>query len=110
MSLLCIGIYGKTFISDEFDRRDLAKDGPEFIKYLDTLEHYFTDDLKVDIILESGVNYSDPSTQQKILDLSQIVASNEYYRSYVDSWFTNFHNWSSGENGIIAAQSFVASL
>ena len=110
MSLLGIGIYGTTFISEEFDRRDLAKDGSEFIKYLDTLEYYFTDDLKVDIILESGVNYSDPSTQQKILDLSQIVASNEYYRSYVDSWFTNFHNWSSGENGIIAAQSFVASL
>ena len=110
MSLLGVGIYGTTFISEEFDRRDLAKDGSQFIKFLDTLEAYFTNEIKVDIILKSGVNYSDPTTQQKILNLSQIVASNEYYSSYVDSWFIKFHNWSSGEGSIVAAQSFVTSL
>ena len=110
LSLLGIGIYGTTFISEEFERRDLAKDGSEYIKFLDTLQIYFTDDVKVDIILESGVNYSEPSTQQKILNLSQIVASNEHYRSNVDSWFTQFHDWSAGEGAVTAAQSFQASL
>ena len=110
MSLLGLGIYGTTFVSQEFDRRDLAKDGSEYIKFLDTRDTYFKDNIKVDIILESGVNYSDPSTQQKILSLSEIVASNQYYRSNVDSWFTQFHNWYASEGAMTSTQNFIASL
>ena len=108
--LLGFGIYGTTFIDEEFDRRDLAKDGSEFIKFIDISEAYFTEDIRVDIILESGVNYSSPSTQREILDLSHIVTNNRYYRPNVISWFSEFQNWSASQDVTIATSNFVASL
>ena len=108
--LLGIGIYGTTFINEEFDRRDLAKDGSEFIKFLDASEAYFTEDIKVDIILESGVNYADFYTQEKVRNLSNIVENNRFYRPVVVSWLTEFLK-NSASNGVSTnSTNFFASL
>jgi predicted RND superfamily exporter protein len=96
--LLAVGIYGATFVNEDFDRRDLAKDGSEFIKFLDTLEEYFTTDLPVDLILEDGVDYSDPTTQMKINSLTQIIGNNKFYRPSVKSWFASLQNWHNSQN------------
>ena len=96
--LLAVGIYGTTFVNEDFDRRDLAKDGSEFIKFLDTLEKYFTSDLPVDLILETGVNYSDPTTQMEIGNLTQVVGDNTFYRRFVKSWFASLQKWHESQN------------
>ena len=98
MCLLAVGIYGTTFVNEEFDRRALAKDGSEFIRYLDTFEEYFTTDIQVDLILEPGVNYSDHATQMKINNLTQIIKDNKFYRPSVTSWFTELQNWYKTQN------------
>ena len=108
--LLGIGIYGTTFINEEFDRRALAKDGSEFIKFLDTSEAYFSDDFKVDIILESGVNYSDSYTQQNIRNLSNIVKDNHFYRPIVVSWLTEFLKSSVSKGISTNSSTFLTSL
>ncbi|XP_028412075.1 patched domain-containing protein 3-like isoform X2 [Dendronephthya gigantea] len=97
MGLLAVGIYGTTFVNEEFDRRDLAKDGSMFIKYLDADEDYFMADIRVDLIIEN-VNYSDPSIQRKMNDLSQIVANNKFYRPNVTSWFAELQKWYNSQN------------
>ena len=96
--LLALGIYGTTFVNEEFDRRDLAKDGSEFIRFLDTLEDYFTGDVQVDLILEADVNYSDPATKMKINNLSQIIEDNEFYRPTVRSWYAELQRWYQTQN------------
>ena len=93
MCLLGVGIYGTTFVNEEFDRRALAKDGSEFIRYLDTSEEYYTTDIQVDLILEPGVTYSDHATQMKINNLTQIIKENKFYRPSVISWFSELQNW-----------------
>jgi predicted RND superfamily exporter protein len=98
VSLLAVGIYGTTFVNEDFDRRDLAKDGSEFIRFLDTLEDYFTTDLPVELILEAGVNYSDPTTQMKIDGLTQIIANNKFYRTSMRSWFAALQKWRESSN------------
>ena len=98
ISLLAVGIYGATFVNEDFDRRDLAKDGSEFIKFLDTLEKYFTTDLPVDLILETGVNYSDPTTQTKIDGFTRMIAKNKFYRPSVKSWFASLQKWHQSQN------------
>ena len=108
--LLGLGIYGTTFIDEEFDLKDLAKDGSEFIKFLDISEEYFTKDVQVDIVLRSGINYTDPLTQKKVTNLNQIVADNRYYRPFVVSWFSAFQNWSASEGVPTGNSSFVPSL
>ena len=108
--LLVIGICGTNFINEEFDRRDIAKDGSEFIKFLDASEAYFTEDTKVDIILESGVNYSDFYTQQKIRNLTNIVENNRFYRPVVVSWLTEFLKNSASKGVSTNSTKFFASL
>ncbi len=98
VSLLAVGIYGTTFVNEDFDRRDLAKDGSEFIRFLDTLDDYFTTDLPVELILEAGVNYSDPTTQMKIDGLTQIIANNKFYRTSMRSWFAALQKWRESSN------------
>ena len=96
--LLALGIYGTTFVSQEFDRRDVAKDGSEYIRFLDTLEEYFSTDEEVELIFESGVNYSDPSTEMKINDVTQMVVKNKFYRSHFKSWFSELQKWYKTQN------------
>ena len=98
IGLLAIGIYGTTFVNEEFDRRDLAKDGSEFIRFLDTVEEYFSSDIPVDIIIEPGVNYSDPISQMKIDNLTQLIAANQFYRPEITSWFTELQKWYQTQN------------
>ena len=108
--LLGIGIYGTNFVSEEFDRRDIAKDGSEFIKFLDASEAYFTEDIKVDIILESGVNYSDFYTQQKVRNLSNIIKNNHFHRPVVVSWLTEFLKNAASKGVSTNSTNFFASL
>jgi predicted RND superfamily exporter protein len=98
ISLLAVGIYGTTFVNEDFHRRDLAQDGSEYIRFLDTLEEYFIPDIQVDLILEAGVNYSDQTTQTKIKDLTQIVADNKFYRPANRSWFGELQKWYESRN------------
>ena len=107
LCLLAAGIYGTTFVNEEFDRRDLAKDGSEFIRFLDTLEEYYTTDFQVDLILEPGVNYSDPITQQKINNLTQVIADNKFFRPTVKSWFKELQIWYKTQN---TSQTLLGSL
>ena len=96
--LLAIGSYGTTFVSEEFQLRDLAKDDSLFIRFQETLQEYFVIDVRVDLILETGVNYSDPTTQMKINRLSQIIADNKFYQPIVRSWFSELKEWHQTKN------------
>ncbi|XP_046848827.1 LOW QUALITY PROTEIN: patched domain-containing protein 3-like [Xenia sp. Carnegie-2017] len=93
MALLGAGIYGTTFLKEDFDRRNLAKDGSIYIQFLDTVEKYFNTDAPVDIIVESGVNYSNPLTQSELSSLMGIVRENKYFRPDIVSWFTELQKW-----------------
>jgi predicted RND superfamily exporter protein len=96
--LLAVGSCGATLVSEEFQIRVLAKDGSAFIRFQDTLLEYFTNDLQVDLIIETGVNYSDPITQMKIDSLTQIIEDNKFYRPVVRSWFAELKKWHRTEN------------
>jgi predicted RND superfamily exporter protein len=96
--LLAVGSCGATLVSEEFQIRLLAKDGSAFIRFQDTLLEYFTNDLQVDLIIETGVNYSDPITQMKIDSLTQIIEDNKFYRPVVRSWFAELKKWHRTEN------------
>ncbi|XP_046861195.1 patched domain-containing protein 3-like isoform X2 [Xenia sp. Carnegie-2017] len=114
MALLGAGIYGTTFLNEDFDRRDLAKDGSIYIKFLDTVEKYFNTDIPVDLIVEPGVNYSDPSTQSELSKLTKVVRENKYFRPNVVSWFTELQKWqnktqNTTQNVLDSLQNFLQS-
>ena len=65
-------------------------------------------DLKLDVIIDSPLNYSSSLTKTNLAKITQIIKCNHYLASKVDSWFATFQKWS--QRNVSPQTDFMAAL
>lgn len=110
VAILTLGIYGTTKVTENFDRRMLAKDDSALLKFLNVREKYYEQTIPVSLVLTGNIDYSDPDVQDEIRQLSKIVKDNCYYRTQAVSWIEVFTNFSAASGMNITGPHFMPAL
>lgn len=110
VAILALGIYGTTKVTENFDRRMLAKDNSALLKFLNVREKYYEQTIPVSLVLTGNIDYSDPDVQDEIRQLSKIVKDNCYYRTQAVSWIEVFTNFSAASGMNITGPHFMPAL
>lgn len=110
VAILALGIYGTTKVTENFDRRMLAKDDSALLKFLNVREKYYEQTIPVSLVLTGNIDYSDPDVQDEIRQLSKIVKDNCYYRTQAVSWIEVFTNFSAASGMNITGPHFMPAL
>lgn len=110
VAILALGIYGTTKVTENFDRRMLAKDNSALLKFLNVREKYYEQTIPVSLVLTGNIDYSDPDVQDEIRQLSKIVKDNCYYQTQAVSWIEFFTNFSAASGMNITGPHFMPAL
>lgn len=110
VAILALGIYGTTKVTENFDRRMLAKDDSALLKFLNVREKYYEQTIPVSLVLTGNIDYSDPDVQDEIRQLSKIVKDNCYYQTQAVSWIEFFTNFSAASGMNITGPHFMPAL
>lgn len=108
--ILAMGIYGTTRVTENFDRRMLAKDDSALLKFLNVQEKYYEQAIPVSLVLTGDVNYGERAVQDEIRRLSEIVKDNSHYQSQTSSWIEKFTLFSAAHKINITGENFMPAL
>ena len=89
LGLLAAGVLGMLNIEEVFNRALLAKDNSYFKDFIKTQEKYFSSGLEVSIIFDTDIVYDGASVQHDIVDLTESICKNSYYKNESLSWLAD---------------------
>ena len=99
--LLGGGIYGTLQTKFTFDYKVLGADETEFVTWIKAMEKNFPSfgTFHIDIVLDDEkADYSSLAIQQQFLDLDKIVQANQYFKSNISNWMSEFVKWRNTNN------------
>lgn len=109
-AILALGIYGTTKVTENFDRRMLAKDDSALLKFLNVREKYYEHSIPVSLVLTGDIDYTEPTVQDEVRRLSKIVRDNGYYRTHIVSWMEVFTHFSAASGINVTGSKFTPAL
>ncbi|XP_031567431.1 patched domain-containing protein 3-like [Actinia tenebrosa] len=110
LGLLGVSVYYGLKISENFDRRLLAKKGAQIIDFLDTQDRYFEGAIPVSLVISTRINYEDSDVQSGILKLSKIATENTYYMNRTLSWMESLRSFAKSSGFNVTGSSFLPTL
>ena len=110
LGLLGAGIYGVLKVDEKFDRRILAKDDSYLKRFLTAEAEHFELSIEVSIVITENVGYEEPSTQEAIRNLTNIVNNNEHYLARSLSWMDHFAKFAKMVNISTIGPAFLPGL
>lgn len=90
---LCGAGYGLTQIKEGLERRKLSKADSYSVKFFDLEDEYYREfPYRIQVLITGDLNYSDPSTQWKIEQITEQLENTSYVTSslYTESWLRTF--------------------
>lgn len=110
LGLLGVSVYYGLKISEDFDRRLLAKKGAQIIDFLDTQDRYFEREIPVSLVISTKTAYEDSDVQSEILKLSKIATENTYYMNRTLSWMESLRSFAKSSGLNVTGSSFLPTL
>ncbi|KAK7083691.1 Sterol-sensing domain of SREBP cleavage-activation [Halocaridina rubra] len=81
--------WGCTMVKEGLERRRLSRDDSYSVDFYDLEDHYFRDfPYRIQVVITGDLNYSDPETQEQLIDLHQKFENLSYVAGplYTESW------------------------
>ena len=98
LGLLASGILGMLNIEEEFNRTILAKDNSHFREFINVQEKYFSSGTDVSVVLDSDIQYDNPTVQNDIIELSEVICKNSFYKNKSISWLADLQKFVQNAN------------